>query len=139
LYYAGKGTTEDRRVAAEIYQKACDYGHAGSCSLLATVYRDGQDGLARDERRARSLPESLQQRRHEELRPPRCHAARRPGGGLEADAKRASGLFRKACNGSDMRGCNNLSDLSTTTARSTPRRKSKATLDAQLYLMLAKD
>jgi len=102
-YDTGKGSTIDKRRAAELYDKACRLGSRGSCTNLAYDYAHG-DGVTMDLQHAAALYGQM------------CDAAEMracfhlalmvsKGRGVAKDEARAAALFRRACDGGESDAC----------------------------------
>jgi len=53
----GYGAAKDIATAMRIFQQACDANDGVSCSLLASIYKRGDEGVAPDKDKARALLE----------------------------------------------------------------------------------
>src|SRR5262245_37438450 len=51
----GYGSTKDVALAVRLYEKACDAKDGVSCALLGRMYKRGEDGVAKDEDKAKAI------------------------------------------------------------------------------------
>jgi len=113
LYRTGKGLPKDPRVAGDLYQTACDKGHALSCSDLAYMLAIGKD-LRRDEKRSVDLfirgctlgfGNACFSAGNMHMQ-----GSREPGI-IPKDNVRAAELFKKGCDEGEGVACDSLAEL----------------------------
>jgi TPR repeat protein len=105
----GEGVERDDAKAAPLLKKACDGGHATSCTLLGRLTEDGR-GTAKDPAAAAALYEKACND-GEALACGGLGSLLLRGEGVGKDEARAATVLKKACDGGDPRACGELGML----------------------------